>query len=151
MMSGEVEIDVADGVVGADQRDLFLLGQIAKIEKAKLAEGDQDADRARVFSGVCLGLGLIRTGAIGRRLDAGHPLDVLSVRGEDDGTDTGDSDCISGMNDASPLALDNLQVGGIVVSCDVGVFSVLAVIFKLTESHALGQFCYAPDMIDVKV
>jgi len=38
VMVYEEEIDGRDGIVGADQRDLLLLGQVAEIEEAEAAK-----------------------------------------------------------------------------------------------------------------
>src|SRR5664279_2852003 len=91
MVGGEVEVDVADRVVGTDQRDFLGLGQVAKIEKPEPAEGDQDADGARILSWIRLGSRLVVTVVVGRWLDARDDRDVLAVCCEDKGTETGDS------------------------------------------------------------
>ncbi len=46
VMIHEIEIDGADEIVRADQRNFFGLGEVAEIEKAELAEADQDAGGA---------------------------------------------------------------------------------------------------------
>ena len=48
-MCRQVEIDGADEVVRADQVVLLVPGQIAKVQHAEAAEGEEHADRARVL------------------------------------------------------------------------------------------------------
>jgi hypothetical protein len=43
VMVDEIEVDRADEIDGADERDFLGLGEVAEIEKAELAEGDENA------------------------------------------------------------------------------------------------------------
>jgi len=43
VMVDEIEIDRADEIIGADERDLFGLGEVAEIEEAEFAVGEEDA------------------------------------------------------------------------------------------------------------
>ena len=55
------------------------------------------------------------------------------------------------MHDAARRAADGFDVGRIVVTRDVGVFAILAVIEKLADLDALDQIGHAAHVIDVKV
>ncbi len=61
---------------------------------------------------------------------------MLAVGGEHDGGKAGDVDGVAGMHDAPRRALDGLEIGGVVVAGDVGVFAVLAVIEELADLDA---------------
>src|ERR1017187_5827313 len=51
MMVDQVNVDCANEIGGTDQGDLLSLCQVAKIEEAKLAKGDEDSCRAGILSG----------------------------------------------------------------------------------------------------
>ena len=59
VMVDEVEIDRADEVVGADERDLLGLGEVAEVEEAELAEADKDAGGAGILRVVEVPLGSV--------------------------------------------------------------------------------------------
>ncbi len=43
VMVDQIKVNRGDGVVGADECNLFCTGQVTEIEEAELAEGDEDA------------------------------------------------------------------------------------------------------------
>ena len=55
------------------------------------------------------------------------------------------------MNDAARLALDGLEIGGIVVARDVGVFAVGTVVEELADLDALDEFRHAANVIGMVV
>ncbi len=81
-MIHQIEVDVPDQVVGADERNLLGLGQVAEIEKAEFAEANQNAGGARILGRVELPLRLAGAIGIGLGLDAGNRADVFAVRGD---------------------------------------------------------------------
>ena len=101
VMVDQVKVDVPDQIVGADQRNLLGLGEIAEIEETEFAEANQDAGGARIFSRIEFPLGLAGAIGIGRRLDAGNRLDVFAVRGEHDDVEAGNVDGVAGMHSAA--------------------------------------------------
>ena len=139
------------GLLGQTSATLLGLGEVAEIEEAELAEAYQDAGGAGILS-----CGRDPTWARWRnrdwaRLDAGNRADVFAIGGEHDDAEAGNVDGVAGMNDAARLAFDGLQVGGVVVARDVGVFAVDAVIEELADWHALDQFGHAAHVVDVEV
>ena len=151
VMVHEIKIDVSDEVVGADQRNLFGLREIAEIEKAEFAEANKNSSRARIFG--CIEIPFRLGGAIGirRRLYARNGLDVLPVSGEDDDAETGNVDGVAGMDDAARRGADGFDVSRIVVAGDVGVFAVDAVIEELADLDMFNEVRHTTDMIDMEV
>ena len=144
VMRDEVEIDGADGIVGADERDFFGLGEIAEIEKIERAEADKDADGAGIFGRIEIPLGFSGAVGIGHRLDAGDADDVFAVGGEHDDFEAGNVDGVAGMHDAARLAFNGLQIVRGVCAGNVGVFAVDAVVDELADLDALDQLGTPP-------
>ena len=67
VVGGEIEVDLRDGIVGADEGDLLVLGEVAEIEEAEAAKGDEEADGAGVFRVVGRPLGLGAAEGVGER------------------------------------------------------------------------------------
>jgi hypothetical protein len=89
---------------------------------------------------------------VGRGLDSGNGgRNVFAVGGKHDGAEAGDGDGVAGMNDAALLAFDGLEVGGVVVAGNVGVFAVLSVVEELADRDAGHQIGHAADVIHVEV
>ena len=49
VVSGEIQIDGADEILGANELQFFLLGEITEIDETKFAKGEERAERARVL------------------------------------------------------------------------------------------------------
>ena len=81
----------------------------------------------------------------------GTPRDVFAVGGQHNRAQAGNVDRVAGMHDAPRLALDGLEICGIIVARDVGVFAVLAVIEELADLDALDKIRHAAHVIDVEV
>ena len=58
---------------------------------------------------------------------------MLAVGGQHDDAEAGDVDGVAGMNDAARLALDGLEIRGIIVARDIGVFAIDAVVEELAD------------------
>jgi hypothetical protein len=148
----EIEIDCADEVGRADERNLFGLGEVAEVEKAELAVSEQEAGRAGILCIVEVPMGLGSAEGVGLGLDAGDGGNVFAVGGEDDGIEAGQFNGVAGVNDAAGSGSDGLEVGGEVVAGDVGVFTVGAVVEELADRDAGGdEVGDTADVIDVEV
>src|ERR1700739_38786 len=150
-MVHEIEVDVTDQVVGADQRNLFRLGEIAEIEKAEFAEANKNSSRPRIFGGIEIPLRLTRAVGIRGRGYAGARFDVSAASRENDDAEAGDVDDVTGMNGAARRGANGLDVGRQVVARDVGVFAVDAVIEELADLDMLNEIRHAAYMIGVEV
>ncbi len=106
---------------------------------------------ARIFSRVEFPLWL--GGAIGIRvrLYAGNGFDVFAISGENGDVEAGNVDDVAGMHGAARRCADGLDVGGVVVTGNVGVFAVLAVIEELADLDALDEIRHSADVIDMEV
>ena len=71
-MIHKIQIDMSDQVIGANQRNLLGLGQVAEIEKAEFAEPHQDAGGTRIFRRIQIPLRLAGAIGIRPRLHAGN-------------------------------------------------------------------------------
>ena len=78
-------------------------------------------------------------------------MDVLSVGGEHDGAQAGEVDRVAGMHDPMRLAFDGLEVRGVIMARDVGVFAILTVIEKLADGYTLDEFNHSADVVGVEV
>ena len=50
MMADQEEADCAQGIIGADEVNLFGLGEVAEVEEAELAEAKKEAYGARILA-----------------------------------------------------------------------------------------------------
>ena len=65
--------------------------------------------------------------------------------------EAGEVDGVAGMNDAAGLAFDGLEIGGVVVAGDVGVFAIFAVVEELADGYALDQLGHTADVIGMEM
>ena len=151
MVGGQIQVHRADGIGRAHERKLFGLGQVAQVDEAELAEGDQDAGGAGIFGCVHGPLGLGGAIGIGNRLDAGNRSNVLAVGGQNDNLEAGDRNGVAGMDDAPRLAFDGLQVGGVIGAGDVGVLAIHAVVQELAYGDALDQLRQSAHVVVMEV
>ncbi|MGH9518447.1 MAG: hypothetical protein ACRD2D_02315 [Terriglobales bacterium] len=84
MVTHEKKIDVSDGIIRADQRDLFCFCQVAEIEEAEFSVAQQEAGGARILRGVVGPFGLFGAVGVGLGRDSGNGVDVRAIGGEDD-------------------------------------------------------------------
>ena len=77
--------------------------------------------------------------------------DVFAVGGQDNDGEAGDADGVAGMNDAPRFALDGLEVRGVIVTRDVGVFAVFAVVEELADLDALHEIRHAAHVVRMEV
>jgi len=76
---------------------------------------------------------------------------VIAVGNEDDGDKAGNGNGVAGMKNAARLALDGFQIGGEVVTGNLRVFFVGAVVKELVDRDSLDQLGQAADMVVVVV
>ena len=151
VMVDEIEAHVTEGIVGADERNLFGLGEVAEIEKAECAEANEDAGGAGIFSLVEVPFGFAGAIGIWCGLDAGNVADVFAVGGDHGGVETGDVDHVAGMQGAARGVADGFDVGGVVFAGDVGVFAVDAVVEELADFDVLDKVGNPADVVGVEV
>ena len=151
VMGDQIEVDRADGVAGTHESDFLGGGEVAEIEEAEFAEGDQDACGASVLTGVFRPFLFGCAKGIGRGLDAGDGGDVLAVGGSDDDAEAGQVDGVAGVDDAARHAANGVEIGGEVSARDVRVFAIEAVVEEFADGDALDEFRHAANVIGVKV
>ena len=123
MAGDEIDIGLADLVDGAEQFDLLVPGQIAQIENARLAEGDQHPDRAGIFLAAIIG-GLLHTGAIGIGLAGAGQRRIrqLAVRADELDVHRADIQRIAGLGEDMGMTLIGRHQDRIARLCRRGTF-----------------------------
>ena len=150
-MGDEIEVDRADGVAGTHESDFLGGGEVAEIEEAEFAKGDEDAGGTSVLTGVIRPFLLSGAERIGRGLDAGDGGDVFAVGGSDDDAEAGQVDGVAGVDNAARHAANGVEIGGEVSARDVRVFAIEAVVEEFADGDALDEFGHAANVIGVKV
>ena len=146
-----VEIDVTDLVHRANEVLLLVPGQVAHVDHAEAAVGDQDADGLRVLRRIdrphleIRAFGVRLAGAGERRVD--H----LAAGGEDFDVEALDRDRVAGLHqDVRPF----LAEGGVFVVQHLRglvVFDARAVVHEIADGQFLGELPDAAHVVGVVV
>ena len=84
-------------------------------------------------------------------MNTGDGGDVFAVGGEDDDAEAGEGDGVAGMNDAARGVADGFEVSGVVVTGNVGVFAVDAVVEEFANLYVPHELGHTADVVDVEV
>ncbi len=149
MVVDQVYAHGADGVVGADQVQFLVPGEVGQIGEAELAVAEQKPYRAPVLGGV-LGLafharagGIRRPGALQRRRDP------LAARGHHVYVHAADRNPVARF-DRKPLPLpQHLLVSLRQSGRALAGFRIRPVVHEVNYGHLLGQRRHASDVIEV--
>src|SRR5579863_2105636 len=99
VVRGDVDVDFSEAVDRAHEFAFFVGGEVAEVEDAEFAEGDEDAEGARVFGGVGGWFGGIGAIGIGLAGAGKWRLDDGAVGGDDFGSDALDGKDVAWFGD----------------------------------------------------
>src|SRR5512142_2217111 len=142
-MRGEVNVHLPKKIPGARECEFLLLCQIAEIEEAELAVGEQEAERLRVFTGIIRRSGFRSARRILLSRAGQGGLDRLARRGDHCKRSGSERHAISEFEHAMSMAGPQLLVCGVVRLGVRVVLSVGAVIEKCADLQLSGKLKYS--------
>ena len=151
MVVDQVQIHPPNQVFRAHQRNLLRLGQIPQVEETKLPKPHQDPRRPRVLRLIQIPLRLACAIRIRLRLHPRNLRNVLPIRRNHNRVQPRNADRVPRMHNTPRLALNGLQIRGIIVARNIGVLAVHPVIQKLSHLDMLHQLRNAAHVVRVKV
>ena len=150
-MRDDEQINGSNQVIWAHEFQLFVFGQIAKVEHSELAVGNQGPQRARVFGNVGFRLGLVGAGRIRVPCAWQGILNVLARGSEHHNVNASYRNVIAGFHNQVLVPSQDLLVRSVVLFRVIGVLKIPSVINKCSDFKALGELRHAADVITMKV